>query len=427
MRQWPTRWWSGIAVAVATASCAHHDEDAVANDSAIVGGLAATEYQEAATIDFTKDGQPFLCSGALIAPKVVLTAGHCVVGATNFLVRAGGFSSFTTSATVFDYTDTTESVNLSQHDIGLVFLGDPITLPRYAAIARGPVESGTVLMNVGRIQNGNITDSLFENSVPVEIPGSDQPFDYSSADVIQPGDSGGPDFIFGTHTIAAVNSGLSSDAGVQSLARVDLLADFIAQEVAAHGGDGASDEPNGRMPGTSGLVVTPGLYGSLALAVHESTLTGSVREGTCEFTIAGRLSGANPMDVLVRNAQTSVDGATLEIVDATTVVFRSPNVFPGCSSVLPQAASGESLTFRAEIQSVVLGFRSVMATRAFFHDSPGSPAGPSFVINGQTVQQLSENEGGFVKVRFTGPTGPTTTGFLQEFDLLPLLVNGTSL
>ena len=49
------------------------------------------------------------------------------------------------------------------------------------------------------------------------------PLDYTSTLVIQPGDSGGPDFIAGTHTIVSVNSGEQRASSVQFLARVDLV------------------------------------------------------------------------------------------------------------------------------------------------------------------------------------------------------------
>jgi hypothetical protein len=66
--------------------------------------------------------------------------------------------------------------------------------------------------------------------------------------VIQPGDSGGPVFLSGTHTILAVNSGAGSNT--QVLARVDLLADWLTSQVASHGGTVASG--SGGTSGASG-------------------------------------------------------------------------------------------------------------------------------------------------------------------------------
>ena len=50
----------------------------------IVNGTAATAYTEAALINT----DTFICSGAVIAPRIVLTAGHCVVDASSWTVVA---------------------------------------------------------------------------------------------------------------------------------------------------------------------------------------------------------------------------------------------------------------------------------------------------------------------------------------------------
>jgi hypothetical protein len=61
-------------------------------------------------------------------------------------------------------------------------------------------------------------------------------FDYIASEIIESGDSGGPDEVTGTtpHKIVAVNSG--AGGGTEVLARVDLLKSWILGKVAAHGG-----------------------------------------------------------------------------------------------------------------------------------------------------------------------------------------------
>src|SRR3954463_13748090 len=55
----------------------------------IVGGSTATEFPESALLEMSQQGViRAACSGAVIAPRVVLTAGHCVAGFTGWNVRA---------------------------------------------------------------------------------------------------------------------------------------------------------------------------------------------------------------------------------------------------------------------------------------------------------------------------------------------------
>jgi len=201
----------------------------------IIGGTAASAYPEAAylNIDMTASGG-YACSGVLIAPKVVLTAGHCVDTHSRWEVYVGGNYRLSTDAVTYDWHEQgAEQVNPAHHDIGLVFLCDAIKLATYPAISKTAAASGAKAINVGRVQNGVVKSGDYQAATTLN-PGVavGYPFDYFSTDVIQPGDSGGPVFLSGSHTIAAVNSG--SGSGTQVLARTDLLASWIAQQVAAH-------------------------------------------------------------------------------------------------------------------------------------------------------------------------------------------------
>ena len=70
-----------------------------------------------------------------------------------------------------------------------------------------------------------------------------------------------------------------------------------------------------------------------------------------------------------------------------------------CSS-FPLLGAGCSLG-----DSGASGEQDIVGGRPFSHDTPNSPPRNAFVIKGQTVQEMGVNNGGFVSVRFTSPTG----------------------
>lgn len=231
----------GLGLAACTVENGTGEEVAVDMEP-IVGGVAATAYPEAAYLNI--DSSPAMywaCSGTLIAPQVVLTAGHCVVGHHLWDVHVGTAYRSSTSAAVYDWPVLdSDTVNPHYHDVGLVFLPTPIAFASaYPSIAAQGSPSGTKAINVGRdigtsAPDFQVTTTLYEASVTLGSTPS-YPYDYSSNDVIQPGDSGGPVFLGGTHTILAVNSGASPGV-MQVLARVDLVSSWISAQVASHGG-----------------------------------------------------------------------------------------------------------------------------------------------------------------------------------------------
>lgn len=232
------------------------DEDSADDSDSIIGGSPATAYPEAALVNMMWGGQiSSICSGAVIAPRVVLTAGHCVVGgytAWNIVAPyANNQTANASSAATFDYTDQSGYVNPNQHDVGLVFLDTPINLPSWPTVASTAAPNGSSLQNIGRINNGTASwSNLFLGPSITFSNGSNYgyPLSYVSTMKIQPGDSGGLVVGSGGHTIYAVNSG--AGGGTQILARVDLVINWINQQVAAHGGyANAEPDPGDPDPG----------------------------------------------------------------------------------------------------------------------------------------------------------------------------------
>ncbi len=117
--------------------CSARDERVSHLASAIVGGTADTAHASVAYVMTTATATfPELCTGTLIAPKIVLTAGHCTLGqdASTLIVgfaSATQFASGTVNvASVVTYPAFGGSAGDVQGglDLGLVFLADDATV-----------------------------------------------------------------------------------------------------------------------------------------------------------------------------------------------------------------------------------------------------------------------------------------------------------
>jgi hypothetical protein len=298
---------------------APEDENTAKADEAIVGGSLATQYPEAAylNIDLTATGG-YACSGALIAPRVVLTAGHCVDTHKAWEVHVGAEVRKSASATTYDWNEKgATNVNPLHHDIGLVFLDQDVKLAAYPTLASVPLANNAKITNVGRINNGVMTNAAYAaDSLVTSGASIGYAFDYASSAIIQPGDSGGPDFAAGTHNLVSVNSG--AGGGTEVLARVDLLRDWILAQIASHGGGApapappppppscpADIEPNNALASASKLAVGSSCGALTAGDLDWSTVVAAAGTTTITLTGAG--------DAVMAIGQASATGCTASI------------------------------------------------------------------------------------------------------------------
>ena len=250
-----------VTLAASAAACAvpvaTESDPAGSEAQRIQGGLSAASYPEAVLIDVWKGGvaQPG-CSGALVGPRTVLTSGRCATQFDGWTVRApfaSGQTAQGVSSAVYDFDRTADAPSTTEHDIGLIFLGAPIALSVYPQLATGPLAAGAEVVGVGRVLDGQASSSTLYASEPLaaaDASGRGFLYDYAATGAIEHGDSGGPDFLLGTHTIMAVNDG--SVDGTALLARVDLVSPWIQYQLSTAVGGGVVEPGWPEGPGEPG-------------------------------------------------------------------------------------------------------------------------------------------------------------------------------
>jgi V8-like Glu-specific endopeptidase len=210
-------------------------------ESDIVDGNRATKYTYAALVDAQLDNGVGECSGAVIAPRVVLTAGHCVHGFSEWIVTAPYAAAqrvVASDAEVFDWETPSEEPSPEMHDVGLLYLDTPIDLDRYPTLADDGDAEGEKVRYVGRVldDESSQTDLYYGKKVrATDGTRVGWPFTYATKKYAEEGDSGGPVVRSNDNWhIVGVASGGNWDLDIELLARVDLVHAWIAERVDAH-------------------------------------------------------------------------------------------------------------------------------------------------------------------------------------------------
>jgi Trypsin len=317
----------------------------------IVGGTPLTGYPEAVLVQsFDAQNGGSACSGALVAPRVVLTAGHCVDGFGSFQVVAP----YSQSAPVmgigstFDYKGNGEVINPNEHDVGIVLLAAPINLASYPTVSSTPAPGGTQVTAIGRVRDGQVssTELFMGSEVPVsDGSGAGFGFDYLSSPVTEMGDSGGPVVQSGTHLIVAVVSGGNGNQDL--LARVDLVRDWIIQQIASSGSgipppSSPPPPPPSAPPSGIGACGDPGQTAALSVVVGCPEATARSSAG-CRFSFTANPTSAFTLWKNIDNI--TADDVTEHDVNNTLTVLDTPTLW---GQVTSSATIGSTVLILAD-------------------------------------------------------------------------------
>jgi V8-like Glu-specific endopeptidase len=329
----------------------------LAQDKAAILGTQrpATLYPEAVTIRVNNSFADF-CTGVIVAPRVVLTAAHCVVfnpNSTWTLVAPFAGMQSRTAATGEPIDPAFASVTRSNfntrndlRDLGLLYLDVPfenvpvaiLSPTRFAAnTGANPVRVSAVGRSAP-VANAGLALSV---DTPLLWPTAGDFYmrEYSTLRITTPGDSGGPLFVEGTHKL--VGTERVYDATRDYWAEIyGATFDAVQAKIAAHGGFSNIAPNGGATPplGALGFSVTAGAGGTYAWSLASNGSGGGIDAATGSYR-AGAVGNVTDV-VRVTDVANNVTTVNVSVGAAVSIAPASGSVAPKGSIAL--AAAGGS-------------------------------------------------------------------------------------
>ena len=248
---------AGAATACAACGHAAPRESSATSSLAVVGGSDDTAHPSVVSIVAPVDASaPELCSGTVIAPRVVLTAGHCTLGQdpAGLIVGVGPSAGAPTRtlavAGVLTYPGFSLDDLAGGTDLGAVLLAEDAgvpSVPLFAGDAGGLLGDDVTVVGFGQSSVSDLETRGARRAAATPVSGVCSAllsFGDTSVNACH-GDSGGPLLVAGDGgveaLVAVVSYGDEAHCATPSYAvRVDCYAAWIADVVAGVAPSGGS-------------------------------------------------------------------------------------------------------------------------------------------------------------------------------------------
>jgi len=224
----------GLVACSATA-----DESDETNDAVEGGHEVSAEYPEVVHIAIAKPGGAADCAGVLVAPKLVLTAGHCVDGMSDWAVHSPGVPGDehheVEQGEIFDWA---ASCGSACTDLALLTLKTPIVLSSYPRLRFDRVPEHTRAISVGKRIDGAHGSGVYATPGTPLVHGEGAGYarSYVREDgLLEHGDSGGPTFLAGAkeHTVIGINMAILRSPRRDFIQRFDArgVSEWLAMRI----------------------------------------------------------------------------------------------------------------------------------------------------------------------------------------------------